>query len=430
MKHIRRWVIPLVLFAAAAGAAPLPLAAQAAPPDTLTLAEAVRLAREANPGLQAARASARAAGERVGPAGSLPDPQLQFGLMNRMASQFGSTADPMTMNQIQLMQTVPWPGRLSAQRAAARHDAAAAQADADEDERTLVSRVRSAYAEVAYADRAIAVMARTRGLLRDFRTVSTSMYGVGLAAQPDVLRAQVEVARMDAALAEMRQERIASAARLNALLGRGATDSVPATELAVPDSEALPPVDTLLAWALASRPALRAGAERVAAAEASLSAARRGLLPDLSVGVAYQQRPAFPDMVSVMVGVDLPLFAAAKQLPQQRDAAASRDVNRAELTDLRNETVAQVIEARARGARARDLAALYTRDVLPQARAAVQAALASYRVGQVNFMTLVDDELTVNRYETETFRLFADYQQAVADLEALAGRPLAPEDQP
>lgn len=404
------------------------LAAQAPAPDTLTLVQAIAIARRANPAVLAAREGARAAAERVGPAGALPEPELQVSLMNRTASDFGSTLDPMTMNQFQVMQMIPWPGRLAAQRSAARHVAAAADADADETERAIVARVRSAYAALAFTDRAIAVLRDTRDLLRDFRTVSTTLYGVGSAAQQDVLRAQVEVSRMEAGIAEMESDRAAAAARLNAFFGREAADPVPPTVLPPPDSAPLPPADSLVAWALTARPALRAGTERVAAAAASLSAAHRALLPDVRLGLAYQERPAFPDMVSVMVAVPLPLFAASREVPLARDAAAQRDQQAAELTTLRAETVAQVIAARARAERAQTLAGLYGREVLAQARAAVQSALASYRVGQVNFMTLIDDETTVNRYETETLRLAADYQQAVADLEALVGRSLSPEN--
>jgi outer membrane protein TolC len=402
------------------------VAAQAAATDTLTVAGALRIARESNPMLRAARASATAAAERVGPAGALPDPQLQLALMNRMASEFGSTMDPMTMNQVQLMQMLPWPGKLGNAKRAARHTAAAAGADAEEQERMLAAQVRMAYYDVAYADRALEVMERTRGLLRDFTSVATTMYAAGSGIQQDVLRAQVEVARMGEEITRMVQMRIAAAARLNALLGRQATSPIGALELPDLSTGDLPPADTLVAWALGSRPALRAGAERLAAAEASLRAARRELFPDFQVGVQYQQRPAFPDMVSVMVGFNVPIFAATKQLPMRREMAAMRDMSQAELLSLRNETIARIIETRARAAQDRALGQLYRTSILPQARSAVQAALSSYRVGRVPFMTLVDNQMTVNRYETEAYRYLADYHQALGELEALVGREVQP----
>jgi outer membrane protein, heavy metal efflux system len=395
-------------------------AAQAGPTDTLTLAEALRMAEAANPMLRAARASAIAASARIAPAGALPDPELQFGLMNRMVSDFGSTMDPMTMNQVQLMQMLPWPGKLGNARRAAARMAGAAQADALDQALMLAAQVRMAYYEVANADRSLEVMRRTQGLLRDFLQISTTMYAVGTAIQQDVLRAQVEVARMGEDITRMEQERVAMAARLNALLGREATTPVPAVELPEPGAE-LPPADSLIVSALERRPALVAGTERVAAAAATLAGARRELFPDLRVGVAYQSRPAYDDMISLMVGISLPIFAGRRQLPMRRQMAAMRDMAAAELLSVRNETIARVVEMRARAERDRNLTRLYRSSILPQARGAVQAALASYRVGRVSFMQLVDNQMIVNQYEIETIRLLADYQQALGELTALTG---------
>ncbi|HEY6108559.1 MAG TPA: TolC family protein [Gemmatimonadales bacterium] len=398
-------------------------AAQSVAPDTLTLAEALGTALHTNPMLLASRFAADAAGQQVGPAGALPDPQLQLGFMNRMISQFGSTTDPMTMNQLQLMQMLPWPGKLGSARRAAEHTAGAARADAEDQALMLAAQVRMAYFEVAAADRSLDVMHRTQGLLRDFLQVSTTMYAVGDAVQQDVLRAQVEVARMGEEITRMEQERVAMAARLNALLGREAGVPIPAVELPEPGAEP-PPADSLIALALTHRPALRAGAERVSAADAALAGARRELYPDLQVGVAYQVRPAYDNMVSLMVGITLPIFAGSRQLPMRRRMAAMRDMSSAELLNLRNETIARVVETRARAVRDADLARLYRSSILPQARGAVQAALGSYRVGRVSFMQLVDNQMTVNRYEIETIRLLADYQQAVGELIALTGGEL------
>jgi len=417
----RRFLIVAALLAGGAAGA----AAQAVSADTLRLADALTRARALNPMLLAAQHAASAADARIPQAGALPDPQLQFGLMNRMVSDFRSTMDPMTMNQLQLMQMLPWPGKLGGARSAARHTAAAAQADAEDQARMLDAQVRMAYSDAAYMDRAVEVMGRTQELLRGFLEVSTTMYAVGSGAQQDVLRAQVEIGRMTEEIARMSQDRIAAAARLNALLGQEATSPIGPLQLSDPGSVELPPVDSLVAWAIEERPALRAGTERVAAAQTTLSAARRELYPDFQVGVSYQSRAAFPDMVSLMVGVNLPIFAGSKQLAMRREASAMRDMAAAELRSLRNETVARIVETRARAEQDRHLARLYRGSILPQARGAVQAALASYRVGRVSFMQLVDNQMTVNRYETEGIRVAADYNQAVGELEALVGRPLA-----
>ena len=152
--------------------------------------------------------------------------------------------------------------------------------------------------------------------------------------------------------------------------------------------------------------------------------ARREIYPDFQVGFQYQQRPEFPTMVSLMVGVNLPVFAGARQLAMRWEVAAMREMAAAEQRSVHNETVARIVETRARAERDRALVRLYRGGILPQARGAVQAALASYRTGRVSFMQLVDNQMTVTRYETESIRLTADYNQAVGELQALVGRPL------
>jgi outer membrane protein TolC len=136
--------------------------------DTLRLSAVVMTARGANPMLRAARLKADAALERVPQAGALPDPELSLGLMNRMVGSLGSTTDPMTMNQVQLTQMLPWPGMLGFARRRAERLAHADQLDADDAELMLVARVTSVYYDLAYMDRALALMGDSRDLLRDF----------------------------------------------------------------------------------------------------------------------------------------------------------------------------------------------------------------------------------------------------------------------
>ena len=74
--------------------------------------------------------------------------------------------------------------------------------------------------------------------------------------------------------------------------------------------------------------------------------------------------------------------------------------------------------------RARRLSQLYRTTVLPQAEAAVSSAEAAYRVGKVDFMTVLDDRMTVNRYRMELVALQAEEGKAWAELEMLSGREL------
>jgi outer membrane protein TolC len=391
--------------------------------EPFSLDEAVSLAREANPALRAARLRADVAAERVPQAGALPNPMLGFRLMNRQIADFGSTAEPMLQNRIEFSQRLPWPGKLGFSEERWELLASAGALDAEETELALIARVKAVYYRLAFMDRALIIMENTRGLLREFLDVSSTLYAVGEGLQQDVLQAQVAVASMTEDITVVEQDRLATAARLNALLGRAATVGIDELGLPPPGEE-LPSVEALMVLADAQRPGLQAARERARAAEAGYRAARRAIYPDFTVGMAYSQRPQFNDWLSFMVGISLPLWAGKSHLPLRREMAAMQAEEEARAIDIYNETFARIAERRAEAERARKLMALYSTSVLPQARAAVESALSAYRVGKVDFMTLVQNELTVNRFEIESVRLAAEYQRAVGELQALVASDL------
>ncbi len=391
--------------------------------EPLSIDEAVSLAREANPVLRAARLRADVAAERVPQAGALPDPILGFTLMNRQIKDFGSTAEPMLQNRFEFSQRLPWPGKLGFSEDRREFLASAGALDAEETEQSLIARVKAVYYRIAFMDRALLIMEDTRELLREFLDVSSTLYAVGQGLQQDVLQAQVAVASMTEDITVVEQDRLATAARLNALLGRGATVEIGELELPLPGGE-IPSVEALMALADEQRPGLQAARERARAAEAGYRASRRAIYPDFTVGVAYSQRPQFNDWLSFRVGISVPLWAGKSHTPFRREMAARQAEEEARAIDLYNETFARIAERRAEAERSRRLVSLYATSVLPQARAAVESALSAYRVGKVDFMTLVQNELTVNRFDIESVRLAADYQRALAELEALVASDL------
>ena len=96
----------------------------------------------------------------------------------------------------------------------------------------------------------------------------------------------------------------------------------------------------------------------------------------------------------------------------------------ADLTDMRARVDARIGELLAELDRARRLIALYRGEVLPQGEANVESAFSSYRVGSVDFMTLVDARMTVNEYEREYYGLLGEYGAGIAELEMEVGREL------
>lgn len=405
-------------------------AQQPASPDCLRLGELYAEVARANPRIAAASALASAARARVPGTRRPPDPQLQLGFMNYTLPGL-APMPTLGMSQLQLMQMLPLGGKLASAGRAADAQASAT----DERARDVAWETRRAAAMAFYdlyaVDGQLDVARETLRLLQDIERTAQSMYRVGDGRQADVLRAQVEIARMAEDTLRMGAMRATMVAKLNALLDRGAEVAIGrATLPRFPDT--LPPRTALDSLATAERPMIRAGVEDVRAAEAAQRGAHEEIWPDLQVGVQYAQRggAGAPSaggterMGSLMLGASIPVFARDRQLRMREEAAAMTRMAQADLAALRAETRGKIGEAYASLERARSLAKLYRTAVLPQAEAAVGSALSAYRVGTVDFMTLLDDRMTVNRYRQELHTLDADEGKAWAELEMLVGRAL------
>jgi cobalt-zinc-cadmium efflux system outer membrane protein len=385
--------------------------------DTVRIEQAIAEALRESPQVRAARLKAEIQQERDVRAGSLADPVLNLGLMNR-PFDFGAD-QAVTMNQIQLSQQLPWAGKRSSSRAREDGLARAAELDAVEVAASVIARVRTLYYRIAYLDRAIGVMRETQSLLADLQQTVSTLYSVGSAVQQDVLRAHVAEARMEADIRVMGEQRIASGARLNALLGRAPGDAIGWLELPDP-TLGVPPLDTLMRLA-ENRPAVRAARARVEAATAQREFADRAHLPDFAVTVGYSQRPRFDDLFSVMVGIPIPVRRSSSQEPLRRESEAAEVAAEASELELYNETYASLAERRSEAIRAADVSELLRTDVLPQARAAVESGLSAYRVGRLDFMAVLESQMLVNQFEIERVRLAAEHQSALAAIDALIG---------
>jgi outer membrane protein, heavy metal efflux system len=398
-----------------------------APAATLSLDEVYRLARDRNPMLKAAGAMADATATREASASLPPDPTLQVGVMNFSIPGFDTNMASSMAPSIQAMQMVPFPGKLGLSGQIAEQSTEMARAGADERWWEVRSMAAGAFFTIYEIDSQLDVMRETLGLLENFQEVADAMYRAGGGRQSDVLRANVEVARMEAEIKRMEAMRKVATARLNAVLNRPAGTAVPAVVLPQLPS-ASPEPATLLAWSEETRPLLSRSRTGVEQAQTRQALARRQIWPNFSIGLQYGQRDGgamgTERMGSAMVGFSVPIFAASRQLRMRDEAAAMETMAQAELTAVRAQVDSRIGELLAEMDRSRTLIALYRNDVLPQAEANVESSFASYRVGAVDFMTLVDAQMTANRYEQELYALLAEYGRAVAELEATVGREL------
>jgi outer membrane protein, heavy metal efflux system len=392
----------------------------------LSIHEVYALALERNPMIHAARAAADGAAARESASSLPPDPRVELAAMNLSLPSLSTDMPSAMLPSIQVMQMIPLGGKLGLEGEVARQTTAMALNEAEEVGWRVRTRAAMAFYRIYQIDRSLVTMEETLDWLRQLEGVATTMYTVGSGNQGDVLRAAVEVARMEADIARMRAMRAGEVARLNALLDRPSDTPVSGVSFE-PLPASLPLPEALLARAEAARPLLEGARTGVERAEAREALARREIWPDLSLGVGYGQRPSgmgTDRMASFMVGFTVPIFAGRRQYPMRAETAAMSEMARAELAEARAGVRARIGELLAGLDRARTLLTLYRTEVLPQAEANVTASLASYRVGRADFMTLVDAQMGVNDFEQQVHELLAEYGTMIAELEMAIGGEL------
>lgn len=430
-------VLLLVLVPGAAGAQ-----------EATTLTELIGEARAGNPEIAAANRLAEAAAARVPQAGALEDPMLSAGLMYVPVPSFDLQRDGMTMGSVQIGQRLPAPGTRGAREAIARQNHQAAERSAEEVELEVVERLKGAYYELLFVDRAQDVLTRNRSLVADLAEVATARFAVGRTPQQDVLRAQTEVTRIEEQIAGVRARRVAAAAEINALLQRPIAqavdpvypDGVRTLALAAPAPGAFtaaaldgglggefPSLGQLREDALRQRPMLLAHVHRIAAAREGVRLAERQRVPDVDLMLGYGTRWGRGDMVSATVSLPLPIFASRKQ--RQAVTEAERELAADELLhhQMVAELEADIATRYAALVRTREQILLLNEGVIPQAGATIESATAAYQAGSVEFASLLEAQATLFRNEIELARRMADFGRELAALERAVGVELTVE---
>ena len=412
---------------ALASAATLGFSAQAQSTPGADVESLLAIARERNPGLSSALREADAAAERVGPAGALPDPRLRTELLDVTK---GDTQNPTLLPsrsgsaRYTFIQDVPWVGKRDLKRGTAQSEADSIRSRADAAWKEVAFKVKSAYARLFYLSQAESIARESLDLSDRLEQVAQSRYAGGLAAQQDVIRSQVEKTNLRAELigwaAEMRQQRV----RMNALLGRpsGAELETPKTIRATPNPSQLN-FDALLERARQRSPALQADGAKLRASEQGRDLTYKNRYPDFTIGLAPNQTQNSFKQWDVMVEISIPLQQSTRR-SQERESEAMVEAARSRREATENQISSELAENVSALIAAKQLEALASDALLPQAELTFKSALSGYEAGKVDFATLLDAQRQIRQARQSLIKAQSESLTRLADIERLIGEDL------
>ncbi len=393
--------------------------------QVLSLAQAESMALSIDPGTKRFQSLAKSLQEKSVADGQLPDPKLRFGLMNFPVDTFNRDQEPMTQIQLGVQQMFPRGDSLHIKAQRSLVDARAHQYRSQNREWMLKKQVRQSWLELYYWLRAEELVKENRKLFEQLVEVTQFYYGSGRRNQQDVIRAQLELSRLDDKLIDIKTRQEKAGAELAVLVGRQADAiSLPA-ELPVL-AEDFDIID--LQDRLDVHPKMLVARSQVEVGQQNVALAREAYKPGWMLGVNYGLRDGQnpngsdrADFFSVGVTVDVPLFKEKRQdrrlKASQHKLGASKQMQDQRYLELRQMLDKQYAEWK----RLHERHLFYQATLIPQAEQNSEASLSAYQNDRTDFPALMRARITELDTHLKAIRINVNRVKAQARVLYISG---------
>lgn len=380
-----------------------------------------------SPSLRRAFYHWKAALEKTGYAGALPDPMISYGyFIENVETRVGP------QNQkLSLRQAFPWFGTLSSRKDIANEAANAAYRIYQAEKLKLFYSVRAAYYDLYYLGRDIALTRDNLELLKFWEAVVRIKYKVALRRHPDVIKAQVELGKLEDQLLTLQDKIGPTAAHLKAVVNL--PDSI---LIVVPSTidvlEAEVKLQTVIDDALQNNPNLNAMIHLIDKEQAGVRLAGKSSLPNFTIGLDYIEtgQALNPSMVesgkdpwAIGVAVNLPIWFG-KNNAKKDEAKAKLRAAKYGYDDARNRLKAFVEEIVFQYSDALRKTRLYRDGLIPKAEQALNASYTAYQAAESDFLSVLDAQRQLLAFQLRFERAVADLATRRAQIEMITGNEL------
>ena len=391
----------------------------------------VQLALGRNPEILAAQRSISAWSEVIPQVTAFDDPML-VDTFQPLDDHSVQTAAGRAPNTLMLSQKFPWYGKLETRGQIVEQDVQIAMTRLAQAELKVTEDVRLSYYEVQFSQRAIAITEEDAALLRDLLKIAEARYRTGAASQQDVLRAQVELNRLDDRLIALQRQLRQSQADLAKVLHTSPESNL----LALSDVEipsAPEHIEQLYQMAAECRPELQERFYAIQKAQRARDLAELDYYPDLTAGLGWQavtnSEALSPvsngnDNFAVTLGINLPIWrdkldAGVREWEQRSLENARRYESTLDDTFRLIRRLMVQIDA------IQQQLDLFKGSMIPKTEQALRVSTADYRVNKVDFQQLLDNWSDLLMFHLQVARLESNLAQTLARLERVVGCELA-----
>jgi outer membrane protein TolC len=327
-------------------------------------------------------------------AGQLPDPRMSIGLSNMPLDTFNFNQEPMTQLRIGINQTFPRGDTLELQQRQKIQQSEVNPFLRDDRNANVTLQVSTLWLNSFLAQQSIELIENDRELFEQLVDLTGVRYtsATGLAQQHDLVRAQLELTRLDDRLAMLRQLQNTNKQKLSQWLPYQLL-SMPLTS-AKPEIEAPSTHLTSLSQAtefFANHPTVRAHNKRIQIAQTKVALTQQSLKPSYSVGASYGYRDNTPigrqraDFITLDLSFDIPYFSEKRQKPKIRASRYIASARQTERILLFKELFSNYQQANAQLDVLNERKALFEDTLLDQMSDLTETTLSAYTADEGDF---------------------------------------------
>ena len=367
-------------------------------------------------------------------AGSLPDPQVSLGLANLPTDSFSFNQESMTQIKIGVSQMFPQGDSLNIKRRQLETEAEAFPYQRINRSAQVAVTVSQLWLDAYKAQETIALIEQNRSLFEQLSEIALSSYSsaMGKTRQQDIVRAQLELTRLNDRVTMLNQARDTFTEKLLEWINIENTDladyqiagHLPNTLVLAPEfiEEEMIVREEDLYNRLNNHPVMKALESRIEATDMGVDLAKQSYKPAWGVNASYGRRNNDPfgnsrsDALSVGVSLSVPLFTANRQDKQYSAAISRREAVRTERWQLLRKLKAGFETAKAQLARLDERKALFTNELLPQMNEQAEASLTAYTNDDGDFAEVVRARIAELNAQIDALNIDVDREKTIIQL--------------
>ncbi len=414
---------------------------------TLTLEKAVQAAQLNDPWLAGNRHSQDAVEAMSVYEGTLPDPQVSLGFANVPIDTFDFSQEAMTQFKVGVTQMFPRGDSLAIKRKQLQTVGSQFPFQRLDRKANIVVTVSQLWLDAYNAQESIALIQKDRPLFEQLADIAEASYSAayGKTRQQDIIRAQLELTRLDDRLTMLKQKQEMFMEKLSEWVSEyfreeygeklNSGSPLPWSQLAL--AKKLPDIKMLreslylstkeadaqqFYESVSKHPSLLALDREIETSKIGIDLARQKYKPAWGVNASYGYRAEDQngrdraDFASVGISFDLPLFTSNRQDKEVQSSVSQTEAVKTKKWSLVRKMIAGFEKTRTQLKRLNERQVLYKSQLLPQMSEQAEASLTAYTNDDSDFAEVVRSRIAELNAQIDALGIDVERQKTIVEL--------------